>query len=145
MPTSDGISDDDWVIVRNFAEQIASYVSRGVDPRHLIKQLIQHLRSLEARYGPLPSIISTEADYTIDKRKELRLLKEAYATACEISDDKNQAYITASLTEYYLERARDLRKARYWCGVLHKTLERYTDEYIKSTFESASQELRTEQ
>lgn len=131
MVTSDGISDADWNIVRQCTEGIVQASSLGADDSLLISNLFSELRKLEAVYGRLPSILATEADFTEDICREQSLLKEAYASAYELSDYKNMTYVSASLAEFYIERMQNLKKAVFWQEALSGNLCNYSDEYVE--------------
>lgn len=135
MSTSDGISKDDWCRVEACAEDIAISSESGLDCSLLMSNMLRVLDDLKSRYGRLPSILATEADYVNNKVVELSLLKEAYASACEIGDIKNLAFIAASLAEYYLEEAIDVRKAKFWHGKLEEALKDFSDSYLSSVLE----------
>lgn len=132
MATSDGISDADWQLVRQYAEEIVEASSNGVDSHLLSSNFMRLLKRLEKKYGRLPSILATTADYTEDAIYEMSLLKEAYITACELNDKKNKSYISASLAEYYIEQMPDNEKHQYWLMILLENSKKYTDDYIDS-------------
>ena len=75
-------------------------------------------------------VLATEADYIDDEELKVSLLKEAYCTACEISDFKNKAYISSSLVELYLDEINDLIKAKYWINIFTSDLSLYSDDYL---------------
>jgi hypothetical protein len=135
VATSDGISDAEWDVIQQFAEQIADANSLGASDQFLASGLKRELKKLASKYGRLPSIVATEADYTRDKVKELSLLKEAYVGSCELSDFKNKSYIAASIAEYYVERVLDIGKANYWLSQLQESLKGYSDDYLVSVYE----------
>lgn len=145
MATSDGISDSDWGAVRDCAEEIARASSVEADDKLLVANLIRELRKLEAVYGRLPSILATEADYTEDEVKELSLLKEAYVTACELDDNKNKAFISASLAEYYVEQVFDRKKAAYWMQELLCNLNNHPDTYLESVYTDVKEAVESKE
>ncbi|HDP4854863.1 hypothetical protein P4204_25355 [Pseudomonas aeruginosa] len=103
MTTSDGITDSDWESIIISAEEIAELTGREIDARFAQKKILFQLDRLEKKYGRLPTILSTKADYIDSTDERLSLLKEAYITADEIQDKKNKAFISSSIIEVYLE------------------------------------------
>jgi hypothetical protein len=112
MATTDGISTEDWNRVTELAMEIwrhinpaMSSVTDAVAEERCRLALLDCLDALETKYGPLPSILATRADFTsedeIDKKEEL--LVRAYALAVERRDGVNALYIAHSLADMYLE------------------------------------------
>lgn len=86
------------------------------------------------RYGRLPSLLATEAGYVEEEQVELSLLKEAYSAFCEIEDDKNKSFVSASLADYYVDRCIDEIRAAYWLLELESNLSKYSDDYLQSVY-----------
>src|SRR5688572_1443807 len=98
MATSDGISTEDWDVVHEFAVKMVN--APNSEKQHHKDQLLQYLEALEVKYGPLPSILATRADYLADDdpaREELLL--RAHALAEAQSDARNVVYVAHSLAE----------------------------------------------
>lgn len=144
MMTSDGISAQDWTRIEKCCVKIVEASSKNIDDSLLVSNLFKELHNLEKKYGRTPSILATMADYSEDKQIELSLLKEAYVSALEIDDDKNKTYISASLAEFYTERLEDLKKFNFWLNKLFYHLEKYSDDYARSVYESLREEFREE-
>lgn len=140
--TSDGISDADWSCVEESAEDIVAARMDGADHGLLVANMHSLLDRLKVKYGRLPSILATEADYVENSQYELSLLKEAYLSACEIGDTKNIAFIAASLSEYYLEGLIDIKKAGFWKIKLEKALEDFSDSYLSSVLADVGEEIK---
>jgi hypothetical protein len=121
MGTSDGISTQDWDVVHQFALDIANAPADARD-RHR-KRLLGFLDVLEAKYGPVPSILATRADY-LEEEDPARedLLLRAHESAERQQDPANLVCVSQSLAELYLERG-DLLRADEWLrkmrGYLH--------------------------
>src|SRR5947209_3200002 len=114
--TSDGINKADWDIIQNYAARIAAAIcndQEGVSI-DLTERLLKSLSQLEAKYGRLPSIVATEADYTHDQASRVKLLEEAFLLATEREDTSNQALSASSLAETFLEEMPDLHAAERW-------------------------------
>ena len=132
--TSDGISNEDWIVVQQYAADICNQSAEGLNSAFLEKKLVAFLGELEVKYGRLPSILSTLADYCDDVNLSLSLNKEAFVSASEISDFKNMSLISSILTELYLEEMIDMDKAKYWIGVLRECLNKFQDDDLMETF-----------
>ncbi len=133
--TSDGIKKSDWDTVKTYVAEICSLSAVGSSDVFARQKLINFLEKLEHKYGRLPSIISTKADYVEDVYQSLALNKEAYMTACEINDKKNMSLISASITETYLDELNDTLKGEFWLNIFENCLSLYTDEYLNDLFE----------
>ena len=88
MTTSDGIADKDWAEVEDLARLVAEATFRNDDHLYAsaVDELLTQLRILQSRYGSLPSILATMADYTEDDREAIRLLENAYFVADQLHD-----------------------------------------------------------
>ncbi len=102
MATSDGISTADWEVVHNLALKIANAEAES-DANVYTKQLMLYLDELEAKYGVLPSILATRADYVEDRAEAGALLRQAYTVAAAARDTFNMKEIAESLKELQLE------------------------------------------
>lgn len=81
MATSDGIATNDWETIRDLALTVVNRSGAGDDASLDRKSLRHALDKLEKKYGRLPSILSTRANYVDDSELSLSLLKDAYVTA----------------------------------------------------------------
>ena len=142
MKTSDGIPSADWEYVEVCAEEIVAASANDLDCSLLMSNMRKLLNRLRDRYGRLPSILATEADYVEDPQLELSLLKEAYISACEINDEKNIAFISASLAEFYLESEVHINKAEFWVLKLKGALELFPDSYLSTVLSDVTEEIR---
>jgi hypothetical protein len=121
--TSDGISFSDWDRVRELACEIVNTSSSGNDnaSSEATECLLSWLDTLQGKYGELPSILATKADYIEDTSERLRLLKRAYELA-EVRQDKSNLLLTASsLAEIYIAELADLENGRTWLETLEKS------------------------
>lgn len=135
MATSDGISDSDWESIMSSAEAVADLTGRDLDAGFARRKLIIELEKLEQKYGRLPSILSTRADYIDDSKNKLSLLKEAYATADETLDFKNKVFISSSIIELYLELPEKKALAQHWLEKFKQDLDNYAeDEYFRDLY-----------
>ncbi len=114
--TPDGITTADWVRVEEAASQIvnASLMDDEILGAHHKSALFQLLDELEGRYGRVPSILSTRADFSDDPREAIPLLEEALALSTDhistrlalqslvslmIEEDHDDAAVEARLSE----------------------------------------------
>lgn len=75
MPTSDGISSEDWDKVHELAVEIVNAGDAQSEVHR--SQLLIYLDQLEKKYGELPSILATRADYVAELKHKEALLKRA--------------------------------------------------------------------
>lgn len=142
MVTSDGIEGDDWEEIVTLSAAVANQASIGLDSGLETKRLMRALDKLEKKYGRLPSILSTRADYVDDADVSISLLKEAYVTADENSDVKNKVFISSSLAEMYLDTFENKQLTNFWVETLKKDLEKYPDdEYFNDLYVGLTQRL----
>ena len=126
--TSDGINKEDWKEIEELAEEIVS-----ADDEHLAKKytedIIAKLNNLQTKYGDLPSILSTKADYIDNISKALILFKKAYEVAQSMDDKKNLTFISSSLAQKYIEELEDNKCGKIWLDELRINLNNYYDDY----------------
>jgi hypothetical protein len=134
MPTSDGVTDADWDVIMTLAENVVHQTGLDLDPSLAKKRISLALNKLENKYGRLPSILSTKADYVDDFGERLSLLKEGYVTADEILDIKNKVFISSSIAELYIE-VKNKQLAKYWIAKMKADLEGFPgDEYFQNLY-----------
>jgi len=128
--TSDGISTADWNIVQHLAELVAAHTSEvvNVDASQTVHRLFAALDNLETKYGNLPSITATRADYVESADERARLLKQAYHEAQNIQDLANLTFISSSLAELYVEEKRQASEAERWLIAFESALINHWDE-----------------
>jgi hypothetical protein len=129
--TSDGISDDNWGIVRELAVAI---FNAGTDEQRArsTSQILAFLDELEARYGSLPSILATRADFVEDAVIKESLLTDGYAIAEGLGDKTNASHIAHSLAALYVDETPDFVKGEKWLGRLRTHLEEsHDDRYFR--------------
>jgi hypothetical protein len=146
MATSDGISTAEWDIVHGLAVDVVN--ASDVEKPRRKGELLDYLKKLEVKYGELPSILATRADYLDDNdpaREELLL--KAFSLAEARNDNSNVVYLAQSLAELYLERM-ELTRANSWLSRMREGLsaagnrdyseyERLRSEYRKLAITSA--------
>lgn len=131
--TSDGITKKDWSLIHKQAVNIANASSIG-DMKlsnSYEKQLHGYLRTLQKKYGPLPSIISTRADYTDDLAERVKLYKRAYRLAGKINDELNLMLAAWSLASIYIDDFKQKSNGREWLSRLKDALISCPDKYVK--------------
>jgi hypothetical protein len=127
--TSDGISDADWDRVHTLAVQIANASTEvdSVTADELSIELHVVLDDLESKYGSLPSILATRADYTDDAVDAVSLLERAYEAAVARGDRVNRVEIAESLAQMHVEHLQDLHGAIRWLAAFAEELETSPD------------------
>lgn len=138
MPTTDGISDEEWDVVKDFAAKIANLATQDKNDQSTVNKLLKYLDKLEGKYGRLPSILATKADYV---NNSIDLLKEAYKKACLSNDAFNKTMIAESLAESYLEDLHDKKNSSYWLKILKENLEEYEDSDLKQSYKDLKTQL----
>ena len=119
--TPDGISDEDWDRVHELAVEIVN-AGEGEEGYALTAALLSHLDRLEQKYGSLPTIVATRADYVGDPRESLALLERAYWLARDRQDHVNVVLVASSLVSLQVETLRDADEALKWLHVLQDGL-----------------------
>ena len=122
--TADGISTEDWEVVKDFAAKIANAVCAedNANSQRLTEDLLRYLERLETKYGRLPSIIATKADYTTELNQRVQLLKQAYALAKQSNDKVNMTLTASSLAQLFVEETLDVSSAQAWLALLSNAL-----------------------
>jgi hypothetical protein len=142
--TSDGISDEDWDIVKDLSANIVNAVSSNNNraSARLTQELFQHLSRLESKYGTLPSILATQADYTDDTRMRTALLEQAWRVAKKNADKANLVFISSSLAELFIEELCRVADGEKWLSLLEESLEGHWDDHEYKEFQRFRQQLQ---
>ena len=136
MATSDGIRTEDWDVAHALAVEIVNAGSGRAD--EVRQQLLSYLEMLEQRYGALPSILATRADYLApDDPAREELLIRAHAAAESRGDTANVVLAAQSLAELFLEWRR-LPDADRWLTHLREYEERFGADQGTSQLHSAA-------
>ncbi len=114
--TPDGISTEDWDRVHALAVEVVNASSAGNMPAGAAAQqaLLAWLDELLRRYGPLPSILATRADYVDGVAERERLLLAAYEEAERRADARNLAWVSSSLAGLYVEDQHNHAEGERW-------------------------------
>ena len=94
----------------------------------MVRQLLNYLDKLESKYGRLPSILDTRADFSKDSSFSASLYKEAYAASLELGDNKNLSLVSSSLAEIYATEIKDFAKGKVWFELFKAHQHNYSDE-----------------
>jgi hypothetical protein len=123
------VSNDDWDVAHDLALEVANATSEE-DAAVWRQRLLSFLDTLETRYGPLPRLLSTRADYTRhdDPEKESLLLR-AYAAAQVALDVVTLVYASHSLSKIYVEKQQE-GEADRWIALLGLHLADFGDSYF---------------
>jgi len=130
-PTPDGIARADWDRVHQLAVDIAnaSSVNEAQAGARATRELLAVLDELEERYGSLPSILATRADYLEDPRQQEQVLLQAHRLAQSRQDQRNLVWIASSLAALYVEVTRDQAQGQQWLDTLAVHLRVSPDEW----------------
>jgi hypothetical protein len=131
MPTSDGIATDDWARVKECAVELfhALDSDQEVECRF---HLLQCLDELETKYGALPSIVATRADFVEETSKKEAFLLRAYSLARALGDRTNALHVAHSLASLYIDDLTKCIEASRWLLRLNKhIIEQQDEEYAK--------------
>jgi hypothetical protein len=104
--------------------------------------LLDALDVLEKRYGTLPSILATRADFIEGDRERLRLLQAAFISASALHDTKNQLCIASSLAEHFAER-KCTKSASKWLKVGQGLLKENFDRYESKNLSDVAKRIAT--
>jgi hypothetical protein len=113
VSTSDGIKAKDWGPLHSLVlEQVNTKDLRRKEQCRL--KILVHLDRLEKKYGTLPSILATRADYVHDEVLAEQLLRKAYDQAVERRDLQNAVLVADSMAVLQLEGREDPLEAAKW-------------------------------
>jgi hypothetical protein len=133
MSTPDGISTEDWDVVHELAVNLVNTdEERSEECR---ARLLRYLDKLEEKYGELPSILATRADYVDDLNAREQLLTRAYSLAENRRDGRNALYLAHSLAELYVEEFKNGSEGRKWLERLRQRLVEVDDSWFAEEYE----------
>jgi len=141
MSTSDGISGEDWDMVHELSLKIVNAEAESEENIYT-SQLLQYLDELEAKYGALPSILATRADYVSDTNEQAALLRQAYALAEAFNDSANLREIAHSLAELYVEDLQDPSEGQVWINRLSDHISSSPDRTLSAELERLRENFR---
>jgi hypothetical protein len=118
--TPDGIDTADWDQVHELAVEIVNASAEGDDAASdsASIRLRELLDQLQQKYGPLPSLLATRADYAERPADREYWLLAAYTEAAKLGDKRNQALVAESLASFYIEEQPDQEQGKRWLAVL---------------------------
>ena len=121
--TEDGIATEDWGRVHELAVEVVNLSAAGeiAASGEASLRLVEALDDLQEKYGPLPSLLATRADY-LDKFEDREYwYLAAYRLAAQRHDVRNLESISESLASLYADNRR-WPEAREWVGRLEQHL-----------------------
>jgi hypothetical protein len=138
--TPDGVSTEDWDRVHELAVHVVNATTRGEEEASAAatRQILTLLDDLDGKYGPLPSLLATRADYVEKPSERERLWEAAHEQAVSRGDRKNLVWIATSLAEFHLTEANDHIAGRAWV----ERAERYLRDSPDASEEEGLKELR---
>jgi hypothetical protein len=141
MSTSDGIDGDDWDRVHELALEVLGATTEQ-ETAACKSEMLSYLDTLEEKYGVLPSILATRADYIDDLATKESLLLRASALAEQRSDIKNTLEVTHSLAQLYIDEGLNVVKGREQLGRLKQLLDKTSDSSLMEEHERLSDRIR---
>jgi hypothetical protein len=127
--TPDGISTEDWDRVHQLAADVVNASTDGdtaaADAASL--RIRDVLDELQKKYGPLPSLLATRADYVDGLEEREYWLMAAYEQAQARGDLKNRVWLASSLASFHLEEAGDPVTGEQWLRALEEHLRTFPD------------------
>jgi len=133
MVTPDGVTVEDWERVKEYALEIVN-ASDEVVAIARTKRLLSYLELLSDKYGALPSLMVTRADYIEDEQERELLYLSAYDVAASRADALNCVNVAHSLAEFYVPRFERRDEAGKWLAQLKAHLEEHHDEHIGAAY-----------
>jgi hypothetical protein len=135
MPTPDGIGSEDWQVLFELAVELYNALEDSDEERTCRARLLSYLDQLEAKYGVLPSLLETRADFVEEPHTKESLLLRAHALAQNRKEWANALSIAHSLAELYLDEIRNHAEARVWLGYLKQHLSTVRDPYFAGEYQ----------
>lgn len=128
--TPDGISTDDWDRVHELAVDVVNLSGQEQHEasEEVARELLEVLDELQGRYGPLPSLLATRADYVTSSADREYWLLAAYREAENRKDRRNQTWISHSLAVHYVEGTEDEAEGLRWLTLLESALQEFRDD-----------------
>jgi hypothetical protein len=111
MSTPDGISTQDWDGVHELAVDLVNADEEQSEECRV--RLLRYLDKLEEKYGELPSILATRADYIDDQREGAASGSRVWLAETR-GDARNAFYVAHSLAQLYIEELKDATEGRRW-------------------------------
>jgi hypothetical protein len=134
--TPDGVSAEDWERVHLLALDVANLSTEQDEAAsdEAAGRLRELLDDLQEKYGPLPSLLATRADYVDEPEGREYWLLAAYSEAEKRGDLKNRVLIASSLASYYIDEV-DGSAGTKWLDALSSDLDAFPMEYEGSELE----------
>jgi hypothetical protein len=122
--TPDGIATEDWDRVHELALEVVNTSSEGdeVASADATARLRDLLDKLQEKYGPVPSLLATRADYAGRLEDREYWLLAAYEKVEQRADVRNQVSIAESLASFYIEDRPDRKRGAEWLETLDRLL-----------------------
>src|SRR5437773_4306122 len=126
MSTPDGISSEDWSRVHEMGVEIINAPDVESESR-CRRRLFEYLNFLEAKYGALPSILATRADFKTDPNEKEERLRRAYALAESSGDARNALYVAHSVAGLCIEDVNSMPEGIRWLECMSRYVVRVDD------------------
>jgi len=131
----------DWRRVEAIARAIVEAETRA---EQLRSRMIDLLRRLERKFGALPSIVATRAEYTERVPEKIRLLDKAYESAVSQGDQLNKVLISSSIARVFVEDLGDVKAGKQWLARLRRHLSEHFDKVESAEYGRLSRRLASQ-
>lgn len=141
MSTPDGISTEEWNHVEDLAAALVR-APKGAAKSESLLRLLTYLSELQKKYGPLPSILATRADFIDNPPAQEELLQRAYSAALARQDWVNVIDAADSLADLYLESHDGSQQGREWVAQASEDLRELPLERLRDDWQSLHEKLQ---
>lgn len=126
------LSRNEWGEIQGLSYAIAnaSSLEDNLTNDTLTKELLYKLDRLKLKYGALPILLSTRADYIENINERLKLYKQAFYGALETIDKQCVTQSAESIAELYVDEMRDYNNGNIWLKKLRYVTEKYGDQWV---------------
>lgn len=120
------LSKEEW-------DQVANAICDVVNGVSSERDLLRQVKRLRLKHGPLPILLSTEADFIDSVEDRLRLYKKAVELSQDPPDASCLTQSAESLAEIYIQELADYENGLIWVEKMKKYISLYGGEYILSS------------
>ena len=124
------ISEKEWDEVRSLIYDVVNVSAGGGDSTQAGKKLTYKLDRLRLKYGELPLLLSTKADFIGEPDERLKLYKRAVELSQENLDIPCLTQSAESIAAIYVNELSDFHSGQYWLDKLKELIASHGDAYI---------------
>lgn len=131
------LSNDEIAELTQVIEAVANS-----DSPYLFEKLVSLINRLRLKYGDLPVLLSTKADFIDDFDERILLYEKTIELAEEPEDTAYIIQSVESLVEIYVYELRDYEKGAKWLTELERLTKIHGEEYIIYSLSDMRADLR---